>query len=443
MEQRNGRVDRHGQRATEVRIFHFVAAGYRESIRRGGSVPGDLAGDLEFLMRAAIKVNQIREDLGNVGDVIAHRVEEAMLGKRRDLGEPEKDNKRADAARAMLRFERKLKEQLERLHTQLRESREELRLSPENLEAVVGVGLALAGHPPLRPATIPGPNGKGSVAVWAVPALGGTWAPCAEGLLHPHTQMVRPITFDHAVASGRDDVVLAHLNHRLVQMCLRLLRAEVWAPEGSAKLHRVSARVVPNDRVEHVSLIAHGRLVLTGADSARLHEEVLVAGGSLREGRFVRANVTETKALADAARAVGARSAPEGVCRRLAELWPGQAEAVEAALQVRMRERSRSLETMLAERAKKEAADLTHVLEELRRSILAELGAKPPVQLALWAEPEKEQLERNRDALRTRADAVPAEIVRETQAIRDRYATITPRLFPIALSYIVPERLSR
>jgi hypothetical protein len=38
---------------------------------------------------------------------------------------------------------------------------------------------------------------------------------------------VRPITFDHGVAGGRDDVVLVHLNHRRVQMCLRLLRSWV------------------------------------------------------------------------------------------------------------------------------------------------------------------------------------------------------------------------
>ena len=45
---------------------------------------------------------------------------------------------------------------------------------------------------------------------------------------------------------GRDDVVLAHLNHRLVQMSLRLLREEVWSREGRKRLHRVTARVVPS-----------------------------------------------------------------------------------------------------------------------------------------------------------------------------------------------------
>ena len=83
MEQRNGRVDRHGQRHA-VQIYHFVAKGYQAATR----LPVDrdeLEADLEFLMRAAEKVEQIREDLGKVGPVIAEQVEEAMLGHRSKL----------------------------------------------------------------------------------------------------------------------------------------------------------------------------------------------------------------------------------------------------------------------------------------------------------------------------------------------------------------------
>jgi hypothetical protein len=72
-----------------------------------------------------------------------------------------------------------------------------------------------------------------------------SWHPCLAGLIHPHTGKQRPITFDPEVAAGRDDVVLAHLNHRLVQRCLRLLRAEVWAPADRQKINRVTARIVP------------------------------------------------------------------------------------------------------------------------------------------------------------------------------------------------------
>ncbi|MFO0556332.1 MAG: hypothetical protein U0271_48615 [Polyangiaceae bacterium] len=39
----------------------------------------------------------------------------------------------------------------------------------------------------------------------------------------PYTKRIRPVTFDLAdAAKGRDDVVLVHLNHPLVQMSLRL-----------------------------------------------------------------------------------------------------------------------------------------------------------------------------------------------------------------------------
>jgi hypothetical protein len=53
--------------------------------QRNGKV-GDLEADLEFLMRAALKVETIREDLGKVGPVIASQVEEAMLGRHRRPG---------------------------------------------------------------------------------------------------------------------------------------------------------------------------------------------------------------------------------------------------------------------------------------------------------------------------------------------------------------------
>jgi SNF2 family DNA or RNA helicase len=52
MEQRNGRIDRHGQRAKEVYVYHFVGKGYKR--RAGGfEAAGDLEADLEFLMRPA------------------------------------------------------------------------------------------------------------------------------------------------------------------------------------------------------------------------------------------------------------------------------------------------------------------------------------------------------------------------------------------------------
>jgi hypothetical protein len=106
-----------------------------------------------------------------------------------------------------------------------------------------------------------------------------------------------------------------------------------------------------------------------------------------------------------------------------------------------MQDRTKSLAADLAKRADKEVADLTAVLQELARSIRTELAAPPPQQLELWTPPEREQLSANRAALEARLAAVPAEIERETNAIRARYADPGPRLFPLAVMFLVPEKM--
>jgi len=458
LEQRNGRIDRHGQRAPEVSIYHFVGAGYRQRLR-GDSVPvGQLAGDLEFLMRAAVKVEAIRQDLGKVGPVIAAQVEEAMLGRRRRL-DTDRAERDAAPAREMLRVRQRLDEQIERLRRQLDETRVELRLSPENIQTVVEIALDLAGQPPLRATTLngvwPDPTGvRSRCPIFVMPPLRGSWARCSEGLPHPHTGQLRPITFDPDLAAGRDDVVLAHLNHPLVQMCLRLLRAEVWATSGASAagasgngasrhqgLNRVTARLIPNQVSNTPIVVAHGRLVVTGGDAHRLHEEVISAAGAIREGRFTRLNVGQTD---DALAAALPADAPSAIKDSLTALWPQVANPLLNALQARMRDRTEGLQRQLAERAAKEEADIRALLTELARGIEAELRPTDGRQLVLdgFLPDEREQVERNRRALEDRLAAIPAEIEQEVGQIRARFADVTPRLFPVAVTFLVPERLA-
>ena len=70
LEQRNGRLDRHGQ-ARDVRVFHFAS---------------EEDDDLRFLARVVGKVETIREDLGSVGEVI-----DAGLRRRLIEGAPADD----------------------------------------------------------------------------------------------------------------------------------------------------------------------------------------------------------------------------------------------------------------------------------------------------------------------------------------------------------------
>jgi len=434
MEQRNGRVDRHGQKADKVQVYHFVGQGYKDRANRqfSGNV-GDMEADLEFLMRVAIKIETIREDLGKVGPVIAEQVEEAMLGRRTAL-HTEDAERDAQPIRKMLRFERDLQKQVQALMEQYRETRRELRLSPDNIQKVVQVALALAGQPALMPTKI---DGK---PCFRLPPLRGSWAACAEGLEHPHTKDIRPITFDEGVSRGRDDVVLVHLNHRLVQMCLRLLRAEVWAEKGRSKLQRVTARIVSNDVVDTPAVIAHARLVVIGGDAYRLHEEIIAAGGFIKEGKWGgRLNVGQM----DSALAGVTEAEPSAAVKtKLLELYPSLTSSLAAALEARLKDRVTGLQKRLAERADKEAKDIEAILTELKKAIEAELKSPEYVQQLLFSDPEQEQFERNKDAMKARVREIPEEIKRETDAIRSRFADPQARMFPVAVTFLVPEKLA-
>jgi superfamily II DNA/RNA helicase len=442
LEQRNGRVDRRGQRAAEVLVHHFVPRGYEEGREDPQQPAAQLEGDLEFLARAVEKVETIRRDLGRVGSVIADQVEEAMLGGRRRL-DTSFAERQGTESRRRITFQRKLAEDLRRLTSELHEARDELRLTPENILHVVQTGLALAERPALESVTVTRRDRDGKpqqVEAWRLPPLDGSWAACADGLAHPHTGEIRPLVFDPYLADGYDDVVYAHLNHRLVAMCLRLLRGEVWATARRRPLHRVTARIAPSAALQHPVVIGLGRIVVLGGDQRRIHEQVIAIGGRLEHGRFARLKVGEVEGALTVA---GNEMPSEAIRRQFQELWPSVREPLARALDARMRDLADGLAKKLQERAAKEADDITHILEELARVIRVELDAVAPTQMELWADSEREQRERDRVDLRRRLGEIPAEIQHERDLIVQRYADCTPRLFPVAVSFIVPERLAR
>ena len=155
--------------------------------------------------------------------------------------------------------EKKLKEKISKLHDRLNEARNDFHLSPERILRAVKVAMELAKKPSLI--TKEWPNAPKD-SVFDVPLMAGSWERATRGLNHPHTHKRRPITFDHEVAKGRDDVVLVHLNHPLVQMCLRILRAEVWALEDNKSPHRLTFRRSLGPSLNEPVAIVTSRLVV-------------------------------------------------------------------------------------------------------------------------------------------------------------------------------------
>ncbi len=440
MEQRDGRIDRHGQTQKEVFIWHPVGKGFDPNPNRDIVKPGEIEGDHEHLMRAALKVDAIREDLGSVGSVIAKQIEEAMLGLRVGLDLTAAEKKAEAAKRALASEERRFRERITQLHERLVTTRKEACLSPEHIRRVVQVGLEIAGQEPLRPVNRKGvPEGK----LFELPPFGNqTWAKVLEGLEHPHTKKIRPITFDHDLVRNRDDIVLVHLNHRIMQKCLRLLREELWKLDDVKKLHRVSIRAVPDAKLSGPAVALWSRLVITGGNHQRIHEELTLSGGELKDKSFSRIDrLGFLEELVETGKHV---TPSDGLFAILRQRFDANRDAITATYEARSRDRLKNL-TNTIERAKNtEIEGLNSILTDLEQTIEKELakykGDHSQQLLFDFAEEEKLQYRKDMEALENRLGRIPQERISETEAIEKRYSDLTPRTFPVAVVFLVPER---
>lgn len=422
MEQRNGRIDRHGQRASEVVIWHPVDA-------EGGH--GD------DILRALRKLDAMRADMGSVNPVIAPQLPDLLEGRRRDL-DTRQAEARMEKSRRFVKVERDLRERVAKLHERLNETRREQNLVPDHIERAVRTALRLSDKPDLEPVALSGaPVGT----VFRMPALSGSWSRCLEGLGHPYTQKIRPITFDHEVAKGRDDIVLVHLNHRLVQMSLRLLRAEIWARDDVKKLHRVTVCSLPEGQIEGPAVVVTSRLVVTGGNHHRLHEELTEAGGYLRDAGFRREErVTEIRRWLEESQPA---TLSDTTFDALRTRFDKQRDAVLATVEARSKDRLRFLMNTIENRKRKEADDIRQVLDDLERALKTGIAAEQqPAQLSLFSEDERTQLKRDRAALEARLARVPKERQQELRTIEERHSNAIEHTFPVAVVLLVPNSLA-
>jgi superfamily II DNA or RNA helicase len=432
LEQRIGRVDRHGQ-THRVDVAHFVGAGWEKQPENSYEQ------DLEYLSRVAKKVATERQDLGSVNPVLAHAVEQRMLG-RPVMIDPL--NVRPKPSTSLLSAERDLRAQIRRLRDQLNASVRRLHVAPANVRRVVDTALALADQPPLADL----PDNDGFIAP---PMLRAGWERTVTGLADPLDGHLRPLTFDAGLAADRDDVVLAHLEYSLVSQATRLLRSAIWG--GRAALHRVAAfRFTPpaDAEIDGLLVAVFARLVVVGADGQRLHEEIILssrivpsAGKSRRVEIEERRHDELRRAVEDALEPTACRLASEQPRKQLADRWADLEPLLAGDVQVRAKERLQSLRRALDQRKDTEIKNVETVFTQLRATLDSALDGPGLIQLTLddLDEPEKHQLERDRAAWRARRDGLAEERQREFDAIERRYAAVKELVFPFAVALCVPD----
>ena len=426
MEQRNGRVDRYGQRSETVDIFHFASADGTDDA---------LGYDHSFLLRLAEKVDDIRDDLGSVSSVLAERVEARMLREGDhsldidDLVTARRDQARVDLESLRHQFSA----DIDRVREQYNTSVEELDLTPESVQRAVEVALRIDGQPPLRPSTLE--RADGCVPVFEVDDLAGTWGETLIGLHNQVEDFRLPVTFDPQIANGHQDVGYLHVGHPLVARCLRTLRAQVWGAAVDRKINRATVRYA--DVAEPV-VVAHARVVVNGADGTTL-DEVIEPAAVRVGGRQGRLNVGETQAAVSSA---ASEPVPDHLRDRYIDQWARVQPALQQALGARadgvLERRQRAMDS----KRNTEEQRLRGTLEDLKSSIerrLDDLEKSEPVeQLRLFDTDERRQFDADVRALRDRVERIGDDIDKEVEILRRRYEVRDVNWFPVAVEFLVP-----
>ena len=220
-------------------------------------------------------------------------------------------------------------------------------------------------------------------------------------------------------------------------MALRLLRAEVFRPGGSASLARVTATVSSDPRLREPLAVAYARLVVTGAEGHRLHEEIIQAGGEVKQGRLERLLVTP---LAQALDYPTDGPVDEPMQTQVVDLHGQLVDDLDAALRARAADRERSLKESVETRLREEDERFRAVLQELRDHIEQELRAEK--QLSFFdSDEQRGQYRLDREFLAHRLTEIPRQIEEEAAHLARRFREPQARVFPIAAEYRIPKHM--
>lgn len=420
MEQRNGRIDRHGQKAPEVFVFHFFYEGSEDS---------------KFLQVVIDKVVTMREDLGSVGEVIAAQVEEAMLGQRQDLEIPE--DRRAKL-RKELKAEIQTEARVKEIAQKLSKTRRDLELYPENIQRILDHALRLHGSDGLQPVGTKELAGK----AWDLKNLPPQWRECKSALLDEKGRRLA-LVFDHETAKDRKDVTLVHLNHPLMKRALGTFRAHLWTVDSSTRgLNRVSYRVVGKEKLNTPVVVAFGRLVAISELSQRIHESVVVAGGAIDQKSI---SFLDEKELAELLSLdYEYPEIPKERADKLRDLFVYHEGILLKSLEKKEKTETTRLSKVLKERAAKETKDISSLIQQRIKELdkrIEEAEAAPPDQMKLFAADEQEQYEEDLKWLRWKRGQLEKDLAAEPSRIQTRYTLRSLKVFPLALLYLLPDSL--
>ncbi|HIK08733.1 MAG TPA: helicase [Oscillatoriaceae cyanobacterium M33_DOE_052] len=465
MEQRNGRIDRKLQREPQVRCHYFY-------LRQR---PEDRV--LDVLMK---KTNIIKQELGSLSPVIHKNIaqilengiwaeNEASLAADIDrAASPEEAaQQKKTAVTTELEPTRKPQSELAQeqtiLEDMLREAKRWLALDDRLFRDALCASLEIMGAPTLTPLDPNAAVNDPERALWQIPLLheregaAPAWANVLDSLRPPRKKgqqfwqwrqetTIRPVVFrDPGNLSG--EVVHLHLEHRLVRRLLARFLSQGFV------YHELSRACIcfTDDPVPKVLIL--GRLSLYGNGASRLHDEIIAVAaewlppeargrGKLRPlAESEKTNILQT--LDNCLATPRLRDVPETLHDRFKPYAPRDVEDLLPHLNQRAETAAAKAQSQLERRSEKEAKEMKELLEKQRDRIVQQKQQylkeqKEPLQLKLWQDDEKRQIEADYRHWDNRITQLDQEIETEPEKIRQSYQIKARRIEPVGLVYLWP-----
>ncbi len=447
LEQRNGRIDRKGQPAAEVRCHYFVLE----------QRPEDRV--LDTLM---LKTERIRKELGSLAPVLEREVESLLqqglsratladLTRRINEVEPDplKRAKALDELEAARASREDLEKQIDGLQALRAKAEDHLNFHEPAFRAALDRALTLSGAEPLRETVERGRT------VWHVPLPTNdpTWQDTLDTLRPPRQRTeserewrsrhaLRPVIF-RDTGLGTPDTVHLHLEQRLVQRLLGRFTAQGLV---QFDLARACIGYVEDSQPRVVLL---GRLSLHGPQAGRLHDEIVAVAArwrplTARKGAlepFTEGGVGESKTLELLDRTLpdaDGRSVPPEVAARLQESMTSDVSDLRTHLQGRADLVGDVAKKQLTERGERESRELARLISERITRIRETSDQSPQLELTLQSDDEKRQLRAERLHWERRLTALEQELTTEPARIRESYEVRHARVEPLGVVYLWP-----
>ncbi len=426
MEQRNGRIDRHGQKSPEVFCHHFFYTNHVDS---------------DYLQQIINKMKTQRQDIGGVGDLIEREVEQRML---RESVPYSYSELRIKTVREETKSYMKLSQDIHKVRNQIKEARESLNYTPERMKQVVeeAIGVALGKQFSFEVIHISNGNQAYLLKTQDIPE---DWHDVKKALKDAKGR-IKPIIFDPEMLKERKNVSLIHMNHPLLKRALGIFRSNMWSTSLSSgkEIQRVSYKVVTDGELHKPLIVGIARVVVINTYGQKLHEQLVNVGGYFSETQLDPLPIYEIQKLITSEG--DQQHIPKELARRLRMWFPSHKQILQKKMDSFVEGEQDRIKQLLAERAEKEAEQIKILIneriEEIRKRMNIEKKKKDLGQLKFDFE-EEQQFEEDMKWLERRLDQLATERKDRPAQIKKQYIVKHIHTYSTGLLYLIPETLMK